>query len=164
MAGIHFKESQKINLGWKWIFFIGLYVLMLWALVEQFSEESDIGAIISIVFSLIILVVFNVIVIIMKLETYIDETKISYQYKPFHIKPREVLWSEVSEFYTRDYKPIREYGGHGIQRRIRKGRAFTVSGNKGLQLILKDGRKILLGTNKPKELQMVIEKIKKHDF
>lgn len=161
--GVYFKESQHINLSWKWIFFIGLYALIFWAMVEQFSETIDLIAVTSIIFSLLIIVIFNVIVVIMKLDTDIDETKISYQYKPFHIKPREVLWSEVSEFYTRDYKPIREYGGHGIQRRIRKGRSFTVSGNKGLQLILKDGRKILIGTNKPKELEMVIEKVKKQN-
>jgi len=161
MAGIHFKESQKVNLGWKWIFFIGLYVLMFWALIEQFSSKTDLTAIVSIVFSLLMIIAFNIIVLIMRLETEINDNKITYQYIPFHQKPREILLSDIMEIFIRDYKPLREYGGHGIQRRIRKGRSFTVSGNKGLQIILNNGKKILLGTHKPKELEMINEKINK---
>ena len=160
MAGIYFKESQKIDLSWKWIFFIGLYVLMFWALIDQFSKEIDITAVSSIIFSLCLIIFFNIVIVIMKLDTEIDEAKISYRYKPFHVKPRIIYWDEISDFYTRDYKPLKEYGGHGLQRKLKYGRAFTVSGKKGLQLILKSGKKILIGTHKPKELEMVIDKLK----
>lgn len=160
MAGLYFKESQKANLGWRWIFFIGLYILMFWALIQQFGEEVDISAIASIIFSLCLIILFNIIIIIMRLETEINEKEIRIRYKPFHVKPRIFRWDEVSKFYLRDFKPIREYGGHGIQRKLKYGKSFTVSGTKGLQLILKDGKKILVGTHKPKKLQMTIEKIK----
>ena len=161
MAGIYFKETQRFNLSWKWIFFIAIYALMFWALIQQFSENFDLAAIISIIFSLCIIIFFNIVIIIMKLETLIDENIVSYQFKPFHIKPREIKWNKISEFYIRDYKPIKEYGGYGIQRRMKSGRAFIVSGNKGVQLLLKDGKKILIGTQKPKELEMIIEKLKR---
>ena len=161
MAGIYFKESQKIDLSWKWILFIALYVLMFWALIQQFSEVFDLTAIIAIGLSICLIVFFNIIIIIMKLETVIDEVKISYCYKPFHIKPREIKWGEISDFYVRYYKPLKEYGGYGIQRHFKNGRAFNVSGKYGLQLILKDGKKILIGTQKPKELEMLIAKLKR---
>jgi len=160
MAGIHFKESQKINLSWRWIFFIGLYALMFWALIQQFEEEIDISAIASIIFSLCLIILFNIIIIIMKLETEIDDSKISFRYKPFHVKPRIIYWDEISDFYIRYYKPLKEFGGYGIQRNIKNGKSFTVSGRDGLQLLLKDKRKILIGTQKPKELEMIIEKLK----
>lgn len=160
MAGIHFNEMQRFNLSWKWFFFIVIYSLMFWALIQQFSEDFDLAAVISIVFSLCIIIFFNIVIIIMKLETSIDDIRISYQFKPFHIKAREIKWDEISEFYIRDYRPFKEYGGYGLQRRIKKGRSFTVSGNKGLQLVLKGGEKILIGTQKPKELKLIIEKIK----
>lgn len=160
MSGLYFKESQMVNISWKWIFFIGLYVLMFWALIEQLSEQKDLHAIISILFSLLVIVVFNIIVLVMRLDTEIDETKIIYRYRPFHRKPKEILFSEISEIYLREFKPVREYGGYGIQRRIRKGRAFTISGNIGLQIVLKSGKKILIGTQKPKELKLLIDKLK----
>ena len=161
MGTIHFKESQKFNLSWKWILFIGLYVLMFWALIQQFEEEIDLTAIASIIFSLCLIALFNVIVIVMKLETVITETQIKFRYKPFHIKPRIIYWDEISDFYMRYYKPLREFGGYGIQRNNKNGKSFTVSGRNGLQLLLKDKRKILIGTQKPKELEMIIKQIKR---
>lgn len=161
MAGIYFKETQKAQLGWKWILFIGLYILMICALIDQFKiEKIDVAAVSSIVFSLCLIILFNIIIIIMKLEIEIDNAKISYRYKPFHVKLRVLYWDEVSEFYIREYKPIKEYGGHGLQRKLRYGRAFTVSGRKGLQLILHNGKKVLIGTQKPMELQNVVDKLK----
>jgi len=160
MAGTHYRESQKISLSWKWIFFIALYVLMFWALIQQFGQEIDVSAIASIIFSLCLIFLFNIIIIIMKLETEIDDSKVSIRYKPFHIKPRIFYWEDISKFYIRSFRPVREYGGHGIHKKIRYGRSFTVSGTKGLQLILKDGKKILIGTQKPKALERIIEKIK----
>jgi hypothetical protein len=159
MTKIFFKESQKVDLGWRWIFFIGLYILMCWALIEQLKEESDLASIVAISFSIAIIIIFNVIVIIMQLETIIDKNKITYRYKPFHAKPKEILWNDVEDCYFRYYKPLKEYGGHGIQPGIKFGKSYTVSGNNGLQLVLKNGKKILIGTQKPKELQKVIEKI-----
>jgi hypothetical protein len=96
----------------------------------------------------------------MRLDVDIDEVKITYRYKPFHVKPRIIYWDDVSDFYVRNYKPMREYGGHGLQRKMKYGRAFTVSGKNGLQLILKDGKKILFGTQKPQELERIIGKMK----
>ena len=160
MAGIHFKEIQKNRLGWRWFIFIVLYVLMFWALFEQFAKEPEIESIIAISFSLLTLAIFNLIIITMHLETIITDEQISFQYKPFHRKPRKIAWHEVSDAYSRHYKPFREYGGHGIQTRIGKGKAFTVTGKNGLQLVLKSGKNILIGTQKPKELEMTLEKLK----
>ncbi len=77
----------------------------------------------------------------MKLETEIVDSKISFRYKPFHVKPRIFYWEDISDFYIRTFKPLKEYGGYGIQRKLRNGKSFTISGTNGLQLILKMGRK-----------------------
>lgn len=160
MAYIYFKETQKLNLRWKWIFFIALYIIMFWALYYQMNEKFDFSAVISITFSLCMIFLLNIVVITMKLETEIDESRIIYRYKPFHLKPKIIYWNEVSDFYIRIYKPYKEYGGYGLQRKMKYGRAFTVSGKTGLQLLFKDGKKILIGTQKPKEIEMIVGKIK----
>jgi len=41
-----------------------------------------------------------------------------------------------------------------------KGRALNMSGNMGLQLELKDGKKLLIGTQKFEELEQLLQKIK----
>ncbi len=40
----------------------------------------------------------------------------------------------MNEFYARKYRPIREYGGWGI-RYGWNGRAYSTSGNEGVQLV-----------------------------
>lgn len=160
MANLHFKESQKNKLTWYSIFFICLYGLMFWALYDILKEEEDVAAMVSIVFSICLIVFFHIVVIIMRLDVEIDEAKITYRFKPFHVKPRIIYWEDVSDFYIRDYRPVMEYGGHGLKRKMKYGKSFTVSGKKGLQLILKDGKKILFGTQKPQELERIVGKLK----
>ncbi|MEO0075774.1 MAG: hypothetical protein ABIK31_06695 [candidate division WOR-3 bacterium] len=53
-----------------------------------------------------------------------------------------------------------EYGGWGLRLGLfGKGTAFSVSGNKGLQLEFTDNKKLLIGTNKLDELTETLKKI-----
>jgi hypothetical protein len=52
---------------------------------------------------------------------------------------------------VRKYKPLLEYGGYGI-RGFGNNRALNIAGKTGLQLIFKDGRKLLIGTQKGLEM------------
>jgi hypothetical protein len=58
----------------------------------------------------------------------------------------------LAEVKVREYRPLAEYGGWGV-RGFGKNRALNVSGNFGLQLVMKDGAKMLIGTQKPQELE-----------
>jgi len=161
MPNIYFKESQKVNLGWKWILFLGLYALMIWALLEQFSEQKyDVTGVISIVFSICVFAFFNILILCMKLEVEINNESINFRFKPFHLNPRIIEIKDIDKIYIREFKPYFEYGGHGIQRKFKYGRSYTVSGKIGLQLVLKNDKKILIGSQKPKELAAIIDKIK----
>ena len=85
-----------------------------------------------------------------KLYTTIDETGISYRFLPFHFNPRKVAWTEIEYAWVRKYRPIVEYGGWGIRYGMGgKGMAFNISGNMGLQLVLKTGKRVLIGTQNP---------------
>ena len=48
---------------------------------------------------------------------------------------------DVAYAEARTYAPLREYGGWGIRGLSRK-RAYNVSGNRGVELSLVDGRKL----------------------
>ncbi len=87
----------------------------------------------------------------LKLYTRIDNSGIHFRMKPFHWKERMIAWDEIDQVHVRKYSPILEYGGWGI-RYGRNGKAFNVRGNYGIQIIKKDGKKILLGTQKPDEV------------
>ncbi|HQK83615.1 MAG TPA: hypothetical protein PLK24_06690, partial [Atribacter sp.] len=60
------------------------------------------------------------------------------------------------------YQPLRDYGGWGI-RYGKYGKAYTLSGDIGVQLVTIDQKKILLGTLRPEDMQKALDSIlKKH--
>lgn len=58
---------------------------------------------------------------------------------------------EIASAFAREYSPIREYGGWGV-RVSRSGRAYNAYGNNGVQLVLHDGSRILVGSQRPDDL------------
>jgi hypothetical protein len=55
------------------------------------------------------------------------------------------------------YSPLREFGGWGIRFAPGKKRAYSVSGNKGVELELSDGMHVLIGSQRPEELTQMID-------
>ncbi|RKG82741.1 hypothetical protein D7W79_01695 [Corallococcus exercitus] len=94
-----------------------------------------------------------------KLVIRVERTVLSVRFFPF-TQQRYPL-RDVVRWEVRDYRPMAEYGGWGI-RWGRGGRAYTVSGHRGVQLELRGGRKVLLGSQRPDELAAALRKA--HDL
>ena len=111
---------------------------------------------------LFILLIVIIIFLVLKLQTKIDENGIKYKFYPFQVSYQNIVWSNISECYIRNYSPISEYGGWGVKGGFSKqtGKAYTTKGSIGLQLKLKDGKKILIGTQKKEEIKRVLETYK----
>ena len=89
---------------------------------------------------------------------------IYYRYPPFILKPRTYLKVEINAYKIRKYKPIMEYSGWGIRHGWGKsGSAFNVKGNIGLQLYLKNGKKVLFGTQRPDALKRAMDKMTREE-
>jgi len=63
----------------------------------------------------------------------------------------------VVRAYPRTYNALLEYGGWGI-RVGRDGRAFNMRGGLGVQLVLRSGQRVLIGSQRPEELADVIRR------
>lgn len=148
-----FRETQRFTQWWIWLLVL-VPVALLW--VGYFNEAPDKKP------QLWVIALINMLVIlfplILKLETRITEEGIDFRFFPFHIKFRHYGWEDISEKYVRTYSPIGEYGGWGV-RGFGQNKAFNVSGNQGLQLIFKDGKRRLLGTRQPNKLQEVLDTV-----
>ena len=157
-----FEESQRFGQIWLWIVIIGVSILMivqvpLDIIRQSGSEPMSSTNIVILIFSLVFVVGINILFFISRLKTKINNDGIEITFPPFFSKPKSFPWDEIKEAYVRKYKPIWEYGGWGI--RIRwNSRAYNTSGNMGLQLIMQDGKKILIGTHKPDELDAFLKK------
>ena len=99
------------------------------------------------------------------LRTWVNEEGVFVKVFPFFLKYKFFPWDMISKAYVRKYNPIWEYGGWGIKfkRGFRfRNIAYSVRGNRGLQLELIDGRRILIGTRKPVEMEEVLRKLNKN--
>ncbi|MGB3774004.1 MAG: hypothetical protein WA951_01995 [Leeuwenhoekiella sp.] len=153
-----FKETQRFDQWW-------LRILLLAALSVAisplfFEYDTIIGSrseLTSVITSVVIIVaLFLTFWFLFKLETRIDEQGISYRYLPFHRKSRSRTWDKIRSIHVRKYNPILEYGGWGYRIGLRKKRALNVKGNMGIQIIYKNGRQLLLGTQRPQDAEAII--------
>lgn len=147
---------------------MGLLAFLLFSLYQWFlakdavgnvPPEDNIGQVVVIVVVALTLLLF----FLLQLNTEIDERGIHYKFLPFHLNNKTIPWNEIKECYVRTYRPLMEYGGWGYRISIQNGKAYNVSGNKGIQLILKSGKKILIGTQKESEAMVVITKYQKNE-
>ncbi|MEI6766010.1 MAG: DUF6141 family protein [Bacteroidota bacterium] len=164
MSKIIFREVQKVRQWWIWAI-VGLLVLgygfiIFERLVISSPFEPHVISIYN-VFALggIPLVIF-IFTFTMKLITEICDDGIYYKFFPFMLRYHFIPWNEIEKVYMREYHPISDYGGWGIRFGSSHGKAFNVSGNWGLQIELKNGKKVLFGTQKRASMENVIIAIK----
>ena len=153
-----FKETQRFDQWWLRVLLIAALLVAINPLFFNFSHtissRSEITGIITSV--LIITALFATFWFLFKLETRIDDEGVSYRYMPFHRKPRLRRWDKIKSIKVRKYNPIKEFGGWGYRIGLRKKRALNVKGNMGIQIDYKNGRKLLLGTQRPKEVESIL--------
>lgn len=158
-----FSERQR----WPWFVYLPVAIIFVVYGVGMYSQivlgkpignppEGNLGLILT----TLLVLALTAFLFMMRLETRISAEGVDVRMFPFHIKFRKYSWEEISEVNVRDYQPLFEYGGWGI-RGFRNNRALSMSGKTGLQLVLNNGRKLLIGTCKKDEVNKVLVELKK---
>ncbi len=86
----------------------------------------------------------------LKLVTEVRPGEVRIRFWPF--ARRRIPANEIVFYEARTYSPIREYGGWGVRYGFGRGMAYSMSGNRGVQLELTDGKRVLIGSQRPEEL------------
>jgi hypothetical protein len=157
-----FEEKQGFNQWWIQIINLGLlgllfYFIYKWYVVGEKVDKVPANDYWGQVLVIALLLLSMGLIYIFRLTTIVDDRGISYQFFPFHRNLKLKPWSTMDKCYTRKYNPLSEYGGWGYKLGT-NGKAFNVKGNQGIQIKFKNGKKLLLGTQKPEEAQMVIDR------
>ena len=122
------------------------------------NSQSSTGLILTALFLVLFTGLIVLLVTNMKLKTKINHEGIWVAFPPMMRKWKIISPEEIENYEVRTFR-AREFGGHGIKRRWRNGKALTISGNTGLQLYLKDGKKILIGTQKKQAIEYAMNKM-----
>ena len=155
-----YSETQRSRQSWLFLVIV-LLALMGWGLFIQqivrgkpFGDNPlpDWGVILVAVLLGIVLPGFF---LWFKLETTVYSDRVEIRMAPF--AHRVFRPSEIASATARTYRPMREYGGWGI-RGWGANKAYNMSGDQGVQLVLTNGNRVLIG-QRPHELETAIDSI-----
>ena len=165
MGKIFFEEKQSFRQIFIWIICILIFGIFLWGIIQQIilnipwgnNPSSDLGLILfGIIPVAIIILLFT-----LKLTTKVKEDGIYFKFNILNSKFKSIKKEEIATYKIIKYKPLEEFGGWGIRFAMKKnaGRAYNVSGNIGMQFELKNGRKILIGTQYPEKFKNAVDEM-----
>jgi hypothetical protein len=90
----------------------------------------------------------------LRLETTVTATHLHIRFFP--LLRRTIELRDIVTVEACTYRPLAEYGGWGIRWSPANGMAYNVSGNHGVRLALRDGKKLLIGSQRAEELASTI--------
>ena len=147
-----FIENQRFNQWWiHLIILIPMFSIVLPLLLntEKIFSNKDLS---NILIPLVIIILVYSFILSVKLKTRIDEKGIHYQFFPIRLKLKFVPWNDLDECYCRSYRPLSKFGGYSTN-----GKALNIRGKWGVQLVFNNGKKLLLGTQKPEDIKRILE-------
>jgi hypothetical protein len=89
----------------------------------------------------------------LRLVVTVTDESIDIHFRP--LTRRTIPMADVTQVEARTYAALREYGGWGIRGWGGK-RAYNVSGDRGVELTLADGRKVMIGSQRADDLAQAI--------
>jgi len=151
-----FQETQRFSsFWWAW----GLMVLIVLpfgiSLYKHWAGWQTLNTP-AFIIPCIVLVLVNALIFSSKLETIIKADGVYVKFFPFHFSLKRYNWQMLQQVYVRKYYPLSEYGGWGLRWGI-AGKAYNISGKWGIQLITKNGKRLLIGTQRAEEARKVLE-------
>lgn len=146
-----FQEKQRFNQWWLWALLIISSVAPVIILYKEFTSSTSTSGSLS---ALIILFLVTVLFVVLKMKTTITQKSIQLVYFPFVWKTINI--DDIASMEVINYGFV---GGWGIRFWTSYGTVYNVRGNKGLHIKLKNGKQLVIGTQKPKELEKVVEQL-----
>jgi hypothetical protein len=93
--------------------------------------------------------------LVARLRVRVDNQALDISFRPF--VHRRIRLAEIVQFEPRTYRPLIDASGWGVHYSFTgKGWAYNVSGDRAVQITLKNGAWLLIGSQKPDELAKAI--------
>jgi len=165
-AKASYHEEQRFRQWWLWAVIVISVVSLLgtfgYGFVKQLVFNQPWGDrpmpdyALAIVGSLAILSSVGLIWLFLAMTLVTEVRHDGLHIRFFPLTQTTIAFQDIRQCEARTYHPIREYGGWGIRMTIRRGKAYNVSGNCGVQLELSNGKRLLIGSQRSDELAAAI--------
>lgn len=151
MAGIIFKENQKIKKVYIWLVTVISILLLLATSILPFIENIDSK---GIWLTLIVIIGTFALLASIKMQIRIDQKKLMFRYIPFINTWKTYSFHEIQEMKLIKYNSLLQYGGWGIRYNFDSW-LYNTGGNYGIKVKV-GKKKFILGTYKPEEAEIAI--------
>lgn len=154
-----FEETQTFRQLWLWTLLLGVVSIAAVFFVGHMVAEPDKVPVLvgpALIFFGIWAAVLGFLYIL-QLRVTVDAENVHVRFWP--LLNKDIALNDIAQYEARIYRPILEYGGWGLRYSWR-GTAYNVSGNRGVQLVLANGKRILIGSQVPEELAEAIARAK----
>lgn len=158
-----FEEVQRFRQGWLWALILTTSLLtagaFAWGLYQQLflgkpwgaSPMSDAGLLWTALAIFAVSAGLPLFFYAMRMTTRLADERLEIHYFP--LRRKIVPLSHIISAEARTYSPIGDYGGWGIKYGGReKGWVYNVSGNRGVFLVLRDGGRLMVGSQEAERL------------
>lgn len=171
-SGIIYYEKQRYNLRWLWLIylFLGLPLLFVvlystWSQLQERAVNPDwpiSGRVLLLLngLSLFILLVVPVLINSMVLRVWVFPQEIKIKYGPWY--RQKIDLEQVQQLRHTTFDPLEVFGthdGYRNTRAIKKLGVFSVRGREAVQLRLRNGMEVLIGSQRPESLLEVLTKL-----
>lgn len=153
-SDVLFHEEQRIERVWAWCLVMSpMLALPVVGIALVAGDELD-G--ISLAWLVGIISAFGciggaIMLFFCRLITEVRSDGLFVKCIPLHRSFKRIPTAQVDSAEVVTYRPLLEYGGWGIRYGL-KGKAYNASGNRGVRLLLKGGKRLLIGSQRPEEL------------
>ena len=168
-----FTERQRFRQWWLWLILLSINGFFLFTLFQSFLAVERAGGFSdgfswsespmnepSLWIAAAVTTCLTLFFAFLRLDTTIKKDGIYVRFFPFHRNSRFYSWDTLTKSFIRQYSPIAEFGGWGLRLGgLGKVKAYNIAGDMGLQLEFSNHSKLLIGTNKPKEMEKAIASI-----
>jgi hypothetical protein len=151
-----FEERQHFRERWLWLLILVVAGVAWWGFVQQivlgvaFGSNPGPDWLVGTLW-LLVGIGLPALFLFAHLRVTVTDEAVFIRYMPF--TSRRIGLHEILGATAREDDALLEYGGWGIKGRSRVRRAYNVSASQGVELLLKDGRSVMIGSQRARELE-----------
>lgn len=155
-----YREEQ--NFGW-WVYAllaamaaIGLLVAY-WIPPDKAPDPSGLRVEIPLVLAVGLILPSVLVAGVLRMTTEVTPTQLRVWFGWLPTYRKAVSIGEIQALEVVRYRPIRECGGWGIRTGPNGERVLNARGDRGVRLLLNDGTRLLIGSQRPDELARALQ-------
>jgi hypothetical protein len=153
-----FEEHQHQRRLLPWLLVAAIWSTSIWHIYHIGFSTEHLAYDISIL--ILLPLAITLLLLLFKLSVIIDKKYLKFKMFPFHWKYKKIKLAEINNAAVIEYNKDRSFHGWGLGVSWGgKYKSYTVRGYKGVEISLKDGNKLFIGSAKAEEIIFLLDNL-----